>query len=226
MKYHILLVEDEVQICEIIKDYLSGREEDDITVDCVYTGNEGIDRVLQNRYDLLLLDIMLPGMDGFTLCRELRRYSDVPVIYVTARGREEDRLQGYRTGCDDYIVKPFSLPVLYAKISALIKRSKGMVQTQELIAGAVCLNPAKCRITVDGQEIAATDREYELLKYLLEHKGRVCTREELLNHVWGYDFEGNDRVVDNHIKKLRKKLGTEGTIIRTIMKKGYLMEGK
>lgn len=223
MKYHILLVEDEVQICEVIMDYLSSREEDQITVDCVHTGDEGIEKVLQTRYDLLLLDIMLPGMDGFTLCRELRRYSDVPVIFVTARGREEDRLLGYRTGCDDYIVKPFSLPVLYAKISALIKRSKGMVQTQEMMAGTICLNPSSCIITENGREIDATFREYELLKYLLEHKGRTCTREELLNNVWGYDFDGNDRVVDNHIKKLRKKLGPEGRRIKTIVKRGYQM---
>lgn len=226
MRYQILLVEDEVQICEAMMDYLSAREEDQIEVDCVYTGDDGIEKVLQKRYDLLLLDIMLPGMDGLTLCRELRRYSDVPVIFVTARGREEDRLCGYRSGCDDYIVKPFSLPVLYAKIRALIKRNKGMVQTQEVYARSLCLNPARCMITIAGREVDVTFREYELLKYLLEHKDRVCSREELLNNVWGYDFEGNDRVVDNHIKKVRKKLGAEGGLIKTIMKKGYILEEK
>lgn len=224
MTYHILLIEDDKQICEILTDYLTARTENEFQVCCANDGQTGFERVVEGQYDLVLLDIMLPEMDGFSLCRELRKISDAPIIFITARGREEDKLHGYHLGCDDYLVKPFSLPVLHAKMLALLKRSKGMVQRAVLMAGKIVLEPERYKVSCEGREIDCSYKEYELLKYLMEHKGRLCAREELLTHIWGYDFEGSDRVVDNHVRKLRKKLGAQGRQIKTIIRKGYQMK--
>ena len=183
-----------------------------------------MEAAIEARFDLAILDIMLPGMDGFALCRELRRVSVVPIIFLTARGSEEDKLRGYLMGADDYMVKPFSLAVLYAKVKALIKREKGMVGSPVLQAGDIQLDPAKYTVIVGEELVDITPKEYALLRYLMEHKGRVCGREELLIAIWGYDFEGTDRVVDNHIKKLRKLLGKSGMQIKTIRRAGYKIE--
>jgi len=224
MTYHILLIEDDLQICEILTDYLTAQTENAFWVQCVNDGEAGFERIVEGQYDLVLLDIMLPEMDGFSLCRELRKISDAPIIFITARGSEEDKLHGYHLGCDDYLVKPFSLPVLHAKMLALLKRSKGMVQRAVLTAGAIVLEPERYKVSCEGRELDFSYKEYELLKYLMEHKEKLCTREELLTHIWGYDFEGSDRVVDNHVKKLRKKLGAQGRQIKTIIRKGYQMK--
>ncbi len=224
MTYHILLIEDDLQICEIITDYLTAQQENVFCVRCANDGERGLEQIVEGQYDLVLLDIMLPEVDGFSLCRELRRISDAPIIFITARGREEDKLRGYQLGCDDYLVKPFSLPILHAKMLALLKRSKGMVQSPVLTAGGIEMEPERYRVRRAGIELDFSFKEYELLRYLMEHKGKVCTREELLTRIWGYDFEGNDRVVDNHIKKLRKKLGAQGSMIRTIIRKGYQLK--
>lgn len=224
MEYRILLVEDDAQIRETIEDYFTGKEEDEIEIICVKDGIEGMEAAIESRFDLAILDIMLPGMDGFALCRELRRVSVVPIIFLTARGSEEDKLRGYLMGADDYMVKPFSLAVLYAKVKALIKREKGMVGSPVLQVGDIQLDPAKYTVIVGEELVDITPKEYALLRYLMEHKGRVCGREELLIAIWGYDFEGTDRVVDNHIKKLRKLLGKSGTQIKTIRRVGYKIE--
>ena len=169
---------------------------------------------------------MLPGMDGFSLCRKLRKDSAVPVIFLTARGQEEDRLKGYLLGCDDYVVKPFSLAVLYARVRALVKRAKGMVLENVMELGGVRLLPDRGIAYAGGEELALTPKEFALLRYLLENRGRTISRERILISVWGYDFEGSDRVVDNHIRKLRKKLGKYGKQIKTVIKKGYRMDGE
>lgn len=226
MQYRIMLVEDDAQIREAIEDYFIGKEEDEIEIICAKDGIEGMETAIEKRFDLAILDIMLPGMDGFALCRKLRRESVVPIIFLTARGSEEDKLRGYLMGADDYVVKPFSLAVLYAKVKALIKREKGMVGSSMLHVGDIQLDPAKYRVTVGGKLVDITPKEYALLRYLMEHKGRVCGREELLIAIWGYDFEGTDRVVDNHIKKLRKLLGKSGAQIKTIRTLGYKIEEK
>lgn len=223
MGYHILMVEDDPQIREIVYDYFSERANDKIKLYMARDGNEGMERIYEREYDLVILDIMLPGLDGFTLCRELRKKSICPVIFLTARGREEDILYGYGIGCDDYMVKPFSLAELYAKINALLKRAKGLVGVTELTCGSISLNPAKLQVLVNGDEVVLPPKEYALLKYLMEHKGRVVERETLLTCIWGYDYEGNERVVDNHIKNLRKALGDAGHEIRTVITKGYTM---
>ncbi|MEZ3444688.1 MAG: response regulator transcription factor [Lachnospiraceae bacterium] len=224
MTYQILLIEDDLQICEILTDYLTAQKENTFCVRCANDGGKGLEQIVEGQYDLVLLDIMLPEMDGFSLCRELRRVSDAPIMFITARGGEEDKLHGYQLGCDDYLVKPFSLPVLHAKILALLKRSKGMVQRPVLTAGGIVLEPERYRVCCAGREMELSYKEYELLRYLMEHKEKVCTRDELLTRIWGYDFEGNDRVVDNHIKKLRKKLGAQGRQIRTVIRKGYQLK--
>lgn len=226
MQYRILLVEDDAQIRETIEDYFTGKEEDEIQIICAKDGIEGMEAAIEERFDLAILDIMLPGMDGFALCRKLRRESVVPIIFLTARGSEEDKLRGYLMGADDYVVKPFSLAVLYAKVKALIKREKGMVGSSVLHVGDIQLDPAKYRVTVGGELVDITPKGYALLRYLMEHKGRVCGREELLIAIWGYDFEGTDRVVDNHIKKLRKLLGKSGAQIKTVRRAGYKIEEK
>lgn len=236
MKLQMLLVEDDAGIREVIEDYFSSRksipgagnkqEEDEITVISAGDGEEGFALIAEGGFDIVILDIMLPGMDGFSLCRKLRKDSAVPVIFLTARGQEEDRLKGYLLGCDDYVVKPFSLAVLYARVRALVKRARGMVLENAMELGGVRLLPDRGIAYAGGEELALTPKEFALLRYLLENRGRTISRERILISVWGYDFEGSDRVVDNHIRKLRKKLGKYGKQIKTVIKKGYRMDGE
>lgn len=224
MEHHILLVEDDAQIREIIGDYFSEKGEDLFLLDMAKDGDEGMEYIYEKEYDLVLLDIMLPGTDGFTLCRNIRKNSICPIIFLTARGREEDILYGYDLGCDDYIVKPFSLAELYAKVKAMIKRAKGMVASPMLTCGGISLNPSTFEVTVNEQSIELPPKEYMILKYLIEHKNLVVGRDTLLLRIWGYDYEGNERVVDNHVKKLRKALGDAGSQIKTVITKGYKIE--
>ncbi|MDE6024138.1 MAG: response regulator transcription factor [Lachnospiraceae bacterium] len=219
--YSILLVEDDFNIMEVISDYFTEKGKDSLMLYTAVDGNQGMEMIYEREYDLVLLDIMLPGLDGFSLCRELRKRSTVPIIFLTAKAREQDVLLGYDLGCDDYIVKPFSLAALYAKVFAMLKRSKGLVGNDVLFCGEIKLNPVTYVVTVSEKEIILPPKEYMLLKYMLERKGKVIERETLLINIWGYDFEGNDRVVDNHIKKLRKALGDAGKQIKTIVSKGY-----
>lgn len=224
----ILLVEDDAQIREVVEDYFLAKGAGSIVLDCAGDGIEGELLTKRQEYDLVLLDIMLPGMDGFSLCRSIRKHSIVPIIFLTARGQEEDRLYGYSLGCDDYVVKPFSIAELFAKTQVLLKRSKGMLTANVLRAADIELNPATFRVTVktDGESRAVelAPKEYALLKYFMENKGIVLSRDMLLNRIWGYDYMGNERIVDNHVKKLRKALGTAGTHIKTVVTQGYRLE--
>ena len=216
----ILLIEDDTEICEIIADYFGSLGTDVFSVN---NGGEALDIIKEGTddYDLVLLDVMLPGADGFTLCRKLRMKSDIPVIFITARGREEDILDGYELGCDDYIVKPFLLSVLYSKCEALMRRAKSSDMKQVLTCGKISLDTRALRCFTAGAEIELPPKEFAILRYLLEHENWVVTRETILNSVWGYDYFGSDRVVDNHIKKLRKALGSAGTQIKTLVGRGY-----
>ena len=216
----IILIEDDLQICEVIQDYFKNHGTE---IKAVHDGLSALELVKGEiaEYELILLDIMLPEADGFTICRETRKRHDIPVIFITARGREEDILYGYDIGCDDYIVKPFSLVTLYAKCQALVKRSKGMIINHFLECGAIRLDTRMLRCFVNQEEIELPPKEFAILKYLLEHENWVIDRETLLNRIWGYDYYGTDRVVDNHIKKLRKALGTAGKQIKTIVGRGY-----
>ena len=219
MGYTALLAEDDAQIREIICDYFSAK--DDIRLFTAADGGTALDMLRENEYDAVMLDIMLPGADGFTICREIRRKSIVPVLFLTARGSEEDVIRGYALGCDDYIVKPFSLAALYGKLAALIRRSKGLMADRVITCGSIVLDPAAFTVTADGDEVALAPKEYALLKYLMEHINRVMDRDTLLSRIWGTDYYGSDRVVDNHVKKLRKALGSAGSQIKTVIGGGY-----
>ena len=221
MKYRILLVEDEVKLLEIIEDYLTTRPDHEITPICAQDGATALEYLQTQQFDLVILDVMLPDIDGFSICRELRAYSDVPILFLTARCREEDQLYGYALGCDDYLLKPFSLAVLYAKITALLKRSKETAILKQLQYGAIAIDLLAMEVTVNGEIITLAPKEYALLKYLMEHKNWVVSRDTLLEKVWGYDYYGGERVVDNHIKKLRHALGPAGNQIKTVIGKGY-----
>lgn len=221
MAYTILLVEDDRQIREVIEDYFSDKSDSTLTVICAQDGKEGLSLLKEKEFDLVILDVMLPEIDGFSLCREIRRESIVPVLFLTARAREEDILYGYELGCDDYIVKPFSPAELYAKVNAQLKRAKGMVIEKELVCGEIRINLITLQVTAKGKTAELAPKEFALLKYLMEHKNWVISRDTLLDKVWGIDYFGSDRVVDNHIKKLRRALGDAGKQIKTVVTKGY-----
>lgn len=221
MAYKVLLVEDDYSIREVIDDYFSSKSDGGIQLTLAANGNDGLNELSDNDYDLVMLDVMLPDIDGFSICREIRRKSGIPILFLTARAREEDVLYGYELGCDDYMVKPFSLAELYAKVNALLKRSKGTVMSQQLICGNISMDLITLQVTANGNTAELAPKEFALLRYLLEHKNWVIDRDTLLNKIWGYDYFGGDRVVDNHIKKLRKALGAAGEQIKTVVKQGY-----
>lgn len=225
MAYRLLLVEDDNQIREVIEDYINAKGKGTYELTMAKDGNEGLELIEGDEYDLIMLDIMLPGIDGFSLCRSIRRRYDVPVLFLTARNREEDILYGYELGCDDYICKPFLLSELYAKIGALIKRSKGMVGSKEMVCGRIKVDPVKLTVAVDGNEIELPPKEYEILCYMMEHPNWVISRDTLLDRIWGRDYYGGTRSVDNHVKKLRKALGSAGDQIKTVISKGYKIVG-
>lgn len=224
--YQLLLVEDDPQIREVIFDYFTEKGKGICELHMAKDGYEGLHCIQRMEFDLVMLDIMMPGMDGFSLCREIRRNSIVPIIFLTAKNQEEDLLYGYQIGCDDYMVKPFSIAALYAKTMALLKRSKGLLGEQILQAGDIRLNTANFKVTVAEKEIQLAPKEYAILKFFLENKGQVLSRNMLLDHIWGYSYIGTDRVVDNHVKKLRKALGKSGSMIKTVITQGYRMEEK
>lgn len=224
MKATILLAEDERDMREVLCDYFTAKSGGELTMISAPDGNTALHLIETQPCDLLLLDIMLPGTDGFALCRAARKQGDAPVLFVTAREDEQDKLHGYGLGADDYVVKPFSLAVLYAKAQALLRRSRGMTAAEVLRAGALELDPARGTVTADGQRIDLPPKEFALLRALMERKNRVLTRDELLDLAWGWDYDGTDRVIDGHIKKLRRALGKHADCIKTVVKRGYKLE--
>lgn len=221
MNYKILLVEDDDQICEIIEDSFTAKSEGGMKVQCVENGERGLETALFEEFDLILLDIMLPGMDGFSIMRQIRRQKDVPVIFLTARAGEADVLRGYELGADDYITKPFSTAALYAKVLALINRDKGTVLSHNVSCGKITIDTRALLVYADGKEVTLPPLEYQMLLYLMENKGWVVDREQLIRKVWGSRFYGGTRVVDNHIKNMRSLLGEAGSQIKTVVSKGY-----
>lgn len=224
--YKILLVEDDKDIRTVIVNYFTKKEPCSFTVDIAEDGQTGLEKAYENNYDLLLLDVMLPEMDGFEICKEIRRESDVPIIFITARTNESDILNGYALGCDDYVVKPFPLPVLYQKVAALIKRSKGLVRSPVFTVGDLSLNPNNGIVVINSREIKLTAREYGILKVLIENKNSVISREKLIDIVWGYNNDTDERVLDTHIRNLRKALGADGKLIKTVIRRGYKIDDK
>ena len=222
--YRILLVEDDKKIQALIVNYFMKKEKNAFEVDVALDGQTGIEKAYENHYDCLLLDVMLPELDGFEICKEVRRDSDVPIMFITARGNESDILNGYALGCDDYVIKPLPLPVLYQKVNALIKRSKGLVRSKVFTAGTLSLNPNNGMVINDDEEIKLTAREYGILKVLMENKGSVISREKLLDLVWSYNSDMDERVLDTHVSNLRKALGSNGKLIKTVIRRGYKIE--
>ena len=221
---NILMIEDDLQICEVTERYFSAKGSQ---ITAIHNGSAAMELAQDglDGFDLVLLDVMLPGADGFTICRSIRRVSDIPVLFITARGREEDILHGYDLGCDDYIVKPFLLSALFAKCTAIVKRREGHPDAV-LRCGAISLDTRKLLCFVDGSEVELTQKSFAILRYLMEHPGWVIDRDTLLNNVWGEDYYGVDRVVDNHIKHLRRALGRAGSQIRTVIGRGYKLTEK
>lgn len=215
----ILLAEDDRVIRDITVMYLT---KNGLQVDVTDNGNSACQLIEMNRYDCIVLDIMMPGKDGREVCRLIRNKYDVPVIFLTALGEEHDIVEGYEVGADEYVTKPFSAKVLLLKINALINRYRGLlVKNGMIVIDDLVIEPAKRRVTIGGTDVALPPKEYDLLIYLLDNKDIVLTRDQILDHVWGADYEGYDRAVDTHIKKLRAALGTMGSHIETVIKTGY-----
>ncbi len=217
----ILLVEDEARIRDIVRDYFTAHG-----MDChlARDGREALELLEEHDYDAILLDVLMPGLDGFGVCRAVRERSGVPILFLTALGGEEDMLRGYQLGCDDYVTKPFSLAVLLAKTQALIRRSRGSGRPGLLAWGAIEADPARRSCRAGGKEVTLSPREYDLLLCLLRNRGQVLSRAQLLDRVWGLDFEGEDRAVDVRIRSLRAALGEAGKQIKTVYKAGYRLE--
>lgn len=221
MEPKLLIIEDDRLMQEVVTDYFTAKGWSVHTVD---NGEDALLLLARNSFHLVLLDVMMPGMNGFTVCREIRKESDVPVIFITARVLEEDELKGYSLGADDYVTKPFSLPVLHAKAVALLNRTGLGGASHKIRIGTLEVDERTHEVWKQGKLLNLPPKEYELLVFFLENPGRIYSREQLLIRFWGYDFDGSERVVDNHIKKLRKAIGVCGCTIQTVRKSGYRME--
>lgn len=215
----VLVVDDEKLIRDVIKEYLLL---ENMKVDEAENGLQAVDEVKHNDYDIIIMDIMMPKMDGYTACREIKKIKDIPFIMLSARGEEYDKLIGFDLGIDDYVTKPFSPKELVARIKVITKR-KDVANNIFEIEG-VRLDDVAHDVYVDGKKIYLTPKEYELLKYFFDNKNIALSRENLLNHVWGFDFYGDDRTVDTHVKTLRKHLGKYKDLIVTVRGMGYKLE--
>ena len=215
----ILVVDDESRMRKLVKDFL---QREGYSVLEAGDGMEAMDIFYDQKIDLVILDVMMPRMDGWQTCREIRRDSTVPIIMLTARSEERDELQGFELGVDEYISKPFSPKILVARVGALLKRITDAEEKME--AGGIELDKAAHQVQVDGKSIDLSYKEFELLTYFLENQGIALSREKILNNVWNYDYFGDARTIDTHVKKLRNKLGDKGNYIKTIWGMGYKFE--
>ena len=223
MENRILIAEDEEKLRDVLCDYFQSKGEAPVSAD---NGLAALAMAEAEEFDAVLLDIMMPGLDGFSVCRALRKKNDVPILFLTALSDEDDKLLGYELGADDYITKPFAMSVLYAKTMALIKRSRGnMLCGDALSVAGIRLERSAQKVFTDGREITLTPKEYALLRCLMQNKNMVMSREQLLVKCWGYDYEGESRAVDTHIRRLREKLGGNAACIKTVIKAGYRLEG-
>ena len=223
MNSKILIVEDEAKLREILCDYFSSKGELPIEAN---NGRQALELINENEFDAVLLDIMMPELDGLSVCRTVRRTNDVPIIFLAALSDEEDKLLGYELGADDYVTKPFTMSVLYAKTMALIKRNqRNVLAGDRMEVGGITLEISTRKAFVGKKEVVLTPKEYALLRCLMQNKNMVMSREQLLIKCWGYDYEGEARAVDTHIKRLREKLGEHSDCIKTVIKAGYRLEG-
>lgn len=221
-KLKILVVDDEARMRKLVKDFLIRK---DYIVEEASNGEEALDKfVSQNDIDLIILDVMMPKMDGWEVCKEIRKISKVPIIMLTAKSEESDELLGFELGVDEYVSKPFSPKILVARVDAILRRTNNLDPNEIITEGDIEINEAAHTVKVKGKEIELSFKEFELLVYFIKNKGIALSRENILNNVWNYDYFGDARTIDTHVKKLRAKLGDCGDYIRTIWGMGYKFE--
>ena len=221
-KTKILVVDDESRMRKLVKDFLVRQG---YTVLEAADGMEAMDYFYEDKdIALIILDVMMPKMDGWQVCREIRMHSKVPIIMLTARSEERDELQGFDLGVDEYISKPFSPKILVARVEASLRRTQGSGNTDEISAGGIVVDKAAHTVMSDGSPVDLSFKEFELLTYFIENQGIALSREKILNNVWNYDYFGDARTIDTHVKKLRSKLGDKGEYIKTIWGMGYKFE--
>ena len=217
----ILVVDDEARMRKLVKDFLANKG---FYVEEAGDGEEAVDKFFaQKDIALVLLDVMMPKMDGWEVLKTIRKYSQVPVIMLTARSEERDELQGFSLGVDEYISKPFSPKILVARVEAILRRSNAS-GGDALSVGGILIDKAAHQVTIDGKEVELSFKEFELLSYFVENQGIALSREKILNNVWNYDYFGDARTIDTHVKKLRSKMGDKGDYIKTIWGMGYKFE--
>ena len=218
----ILVVDDEARMRKLVKDFLSAKGYDVVEAG---DGEEAVKKFMADRsIRLLILDVMMPKMDGWEVVKTVRRESQVPIIMLTAKGEERDELQGFGLGVDEYISKPFSPKILVARVEAILRRSQAPGAEENLSAGGIEVDRTAHEVRVDGEPVELSFKEFELLTYFIENRGIALSREKILNNVWNYDYFGDARTIDTHVKKLRAKLGARGSYIHTIWGMGYKFE--
>lgn len=222
---YILIVDDESRMRKLIKDFLQQKNYNILEAE---DGEKAIKVFEQEKekIKLILLDVMMPKLDGWSVLRQIRQTSKVPIIMLTARGEEQDELFGFELGVDEYIAKPFSPKILVARVEAIIKRVYGQEENEKKEIGGISIDTEGRTVSVDGKEVELSLREYELLKYLMDNENIALSRDKILNNVWNYDYYGDSRTIDSHIKKIRHKLGKKGKYIKTIRGIGYKFEIK
>ena len=221
-RFKVLVVDDESRMRKLVRDFLVKK---DFEVLEAGDGAEAIDIFFATKdIALVILDVMMPKMDGWQVCREIRAYSQVPIIMLTAKSDERDELLGFELGVDEYISKPFSPKILVARVEAILRRTSGLAADDVIRAGGIEVNKAAHEVTIDGKSIELSYKEFELLTYFMENQGIALSREKILNSVWNYDYFGDARTIDTHVKKLRSKLGAKGDYIKTIWGMGYKFE--
>ncbi len=218
----ILVVDDESRMRKLVSDFLVKKN---YSVIEAADGQEAVDVFFENNdISLIILDVMMPRMDGWQVVREIRNYSKVPIIMLTAKAEERDELQGFNLGVDEYISKPFSPKILVARVDAILRRSNALDAEERLEASGIVLDESAHSVTIDGSEIELSFKEFELLAYFMKNRGIALSREKILNNVWNYDYFGDARTIDTHVKKLRAKMGEKGECIKTIWGMGYKFE--
>lgn len=221
-KIKILIVDDESRMRKLLRDFL---EREGYQILEASDGIEAMDMFYAYKnIDLIILDVMMPRMDGWQVCKEVREHSKVPIMMLTARTEEQNELKGFELGVDEYVAKPFSPKILVARVGALLKRVKNVVDNVEINAGGIVINKSAHMVTIDGEIIDLSVKEFELLTYFVENEKIALSREKILNNVWNYDYFGDARTIDTHVKKLRSKLGDKGNYIKTIWGMGYKFE--
>lgn len=217
----ILVVDDEARMRKLVKDFLV---KDGFEVLEAANGEEAVDIFFDEKnIELIILDVMMPKLDGWGVCREIRQYSKVPIIMLTAKSAEKDELLGFELGVDEYISKPFSPKILVARVEAILRRTNAL-DDQSIEVGEIKIDKSAHEVYVDGKKLELSFKEFELLTYFVENKGIALSREKILNNVWNYDYYGDARTIDTHVKKLRSKMGSKGDCIKTIWGMGYKFE--